>query len=188
MARPLTGFGHGAAGLAYALLRLGEASGELSFRHAAEEAIAFETAVYADDAHNWPDYRYQEATDRYMVAWCNGATGIGLGRLGGLNVFNNSAIRRDLDNADHICCGNLGRIELLIEAAWSFVRADLWDAARKAASMLVRRAKLRGRYGLHAQASGATDSFSLFQGTAGIGYELLRLADPGNVPSVLLWR
>ncbi len=201
MPRPLTGFGHGAAGIAYALLRLSEASRQESFRHAAEEAIAFETAVYADRMRNWPDYRdHRTPGERYMVAWCNGATGIGFGRLGGLNMLDTTGIRRDIDNAvqttlatplgadDHICCGNLGRIDLLIEAGRCHGRPDLLERARSAASILVRRAKLRGRYGLYAQVPAVTDSLSLFQGTAGIGYELLRLADSDKIPCVLLWR
>jgi type 2 lantibiotic biosynthesis protein LanM len=201
MTRPLTGFGHGAAGIAYALLRLSDASGDESFRHAAEEAIAFETAVYADQSRNWPDYRdHGTPGDRFMVAWCNGATGIGLGRVGGLDVLDNGSIRRDIDNAvattlsaplaynDHICCGNLGRIELLIEAGGSLRRPALLDRAQRAAAVLVRRAKRRGSHGLHARVPAVAQSLSLFQGTAGIGYEFLRLADPATVPSVLLWR
>jgi type 2 lantibiotic biosynthesis protein LanM len=201
MTHPLTGFGHGAAGIAYALLRLSDASGEGIFRRAAEEGIAFETAVYSTQARNWPDYRDRRApVERFMVAWCNGATGIGLGRLGGLDVLDNAGIRRDIDNAlettlaaplggdDHICCGNLGRIELLIEASRRLRRPELFETARSAASLLVRRAKLRGRYGLYAHVPAVTDSLSLFQGTAGIGYELLRLADSNNIPCALLWR
>ena len=55
--QPLTGFAHGAAGVAYALLRLGEATGDTRFLEGAEEAIAYETAVYSATARNWPDFR-----------------------------------------------------------------------------------------------------------------------------------
>ena len=122
--RSLTGFSHGAAGIAYALLRLSHATGENRFRDAAEEAIAYETAMYCPDARNWPDLRDrvvedEGAGDRYMVAWCHGATGIGLGRLGGLPVLDALHVRQDIANAlattlatpdqdwDHLCCGNL---------------------------------------------------------------------------------
>src|SRR5262249_6876003 len=43
--RCLTGFAHGAAGIACALVRLSQATGEGRFREAAEEGIAYETAV-----------------------------------------------------------------------------------------------------------------------------------------------
>ncbi|MCK6552007.1 type 2 lantipeptide synthetase LanM, partial [Myxococcota bacterium] len=41
-ARPLTGFSHGAAGIAYALLRLAVSTGDPRFARAAEEGIAYE--------------------------------------------------------------------------------------------------------------------------------------------------
>jgi type 2 lantibiotic biosynthesis protein LanM len=199
--RPLTGFGHGAAGIAYAILRLSQASGQHGFRHAAEEAIDYETAVYSVDARNWPDLRYPTGPDctRFMNAWCNGAAGIGLGRLGGLPIFDTPSIRRDIANAlettrtspladeDHACCGNTGRIDVLVEASRRLGRPDLLDEARRRASVLVRRAQQSGRYALFAQVPGVTDSLSLFQGTAGIGYHLLRLAESDRLPCVLLW-
>ena len=53
----LTGFSHGAAGIAYALLKLHEATGESSFREAALEAEAYETSVFLPEVSNWPDFR-----------------------------------------------------------------------------------------------------------------------------------
>jgi lantibiotic modifying enzyme len=99
--RPLTGFAHGAAGIAYALLRLSEAAGEPRFRQAAEEGIAYETAVYSAKSRNWPDFRVPSGSqgDQFMVAWCNGAAGVGLGRLGSLSVLDTPAIRLDIANA-----------------------------------------------------------------------------------------
>ncbi|MDQ2963152.1 MAG: type 2 lanthipeptide synthetase LanM family protein [Pseudomonadota bacterium] len=199
VSQPLTGFGHGAAGITYALLRLSQASGEDRFRQAAAEAIAYETAVYSADVGNWPDFRANRESVSPMVAWCNGAAGIGLGRLGGLPALDTSGIRSDIINAlettratppsdeDHVCCGNLGRLELLIEASRRLGRPELFDEARRHASAVVRRAERNGRFGLLAQVPGVTDSFSLFQGTAGIGYQLLRLADPDRLPCMLLW-
>jgi lantibiotic modifying enzyme len=55
------------------------------------------------------------------------------------------------------------------------------------AGAVLRRAAENNRYALAAQVPGVTDSFSLFQGIAGIGYQLLRVADPARLPCVLLW-
>jgi type 2 lantibiotic biosynthesis protein LanM len=198
----LTGFGHGAAGIAYALLRLSNATGEACFRDAAEEAIAYETAVYSPGAQNWPDFRVPSGPDgpRCMVAWCNGAAGIGLARLGGLPVLDNLGVRDDISNSiqttiasplsghDHVCCGNFGRLELLIEAALRLGRPDLLDETRWRSAVLVRRAKRKGQYRFFAEASGTPKCLSLFQGIAGIGYELLRLAAPDRLPCLLLWQ
>ena len=43
---PLTGFSHGAAGGAYALLRLARMSGRAAFRAAAEEALEYENVLF----------------------------------------------------------------------------------------------------------------------------------------------
>jgi len=199
--RPLTGFSHGAAGIAYSLLRLHQATGEHRFREAAEEAIAYEAAVYSPEAGNWPDFRVPPGPsgDQFVVAWCHGATGIGLARLGGLRVLDTPAVRMDIANAlestltdmqcdvDHLCCGELGRVDLLIEASLRLKRAELLDEAGRQASRIVRLASRTGRYRLYNRAQSVTDNPSLFQGTAGIGYELLRLAEPERMPCLLLW-
>lgn len=199
--RPLTGFAHGAAGIAYALLRLAQATGDGHFSRAAQEGIAYETAVYSDDARNWPDFRevWRARGESFGVAWCSGATGIGLARLGGLSVLDTPGIREDIANAlettlatsthgaDHICCGNMGRGEFLIEASRRLGRPELFDEARRRASWVVRRAARSGGYRLFATAPGLTDTPAFFQGIAGIGYALLRLAEPERLPCVLLW-
>jgi type 2 lantibiotic biosynthesis protein LanM len=199
--QPLTGFSHGAAGIAYALLRLSHATGDSRFRDAAEEAIAFETTMYSSSARNWPDLRLPTEAGQawFMVAWCNGAPGIGLGRLGGLSQLDNASIRDDIDHAlqttretpiddaDHLCCGSTGRIDFLLEAGKRLHQPKLVDEARQRGSTIVRQASKRGGFQVYAQAPGFSASTSFFQGIAGIGYQLLRLADPGSLPCALLW-
>jgi lantibiotic modifying enzyme len=60
------------------------------------------------------------------------------------------------------------------------------SAARQAAAV-VARAERVGAYALHPLLPASAYGPGLFQGTAGIGYELLRLARPDLLPSVLLW-
>src|SRR5262249_22473721 len=73
---PLTGFSHGAAGIAWALLKLAAWSGEARFREAAESAIAYERSTFVGEEGNWPDYRLRPTQDqsypRCEVAWCHG--------------------------------------------------------------------------------------------------------------------
>ncbi len=52
------------------------------------------------------------------------------------------------------------------------------------AAQVVARAKQRGTFG-YSPLLGYNPGF--FQGASGIGYELLRLAYPDQLPSVLLW-
>ena len=206
--QPLTGFGHGAAGIAYALLRLYAATGDTDFRAAAEEAIAYEESVFVEAEGNWLDLRPLDGRDLesgdqdFMVAWCAGATGIGLARIGGLPWLDTPAIRQDIEIAlattqqelagqrllsDHPCCGNMGRIELLLTAGLRLSRPELAATARLTASQVVARAGRLGRYNFPLPVQEVVYNPTFFQGTAGIGYELLRLAHPDQVPSVLLW-
>jgi type 2 lantibiotic biosynthesis protein LanM len=201
--RPLAGFSHGAAGIAYALLRLAAATGGEPFAAAAHEAIAYEGTLYSPVEGNWPDLRDLDAAgdgeERFMNAWCHGAPGIGLARLGGYRIDASEAISRDIENAlrttlgnplwgaDHLCCGNTGRLEVLIEAACGLGRPAYLEAARRHAASVLRRAAERGHYVLRAAVPDAVGCPSFFQGTAGIGYTLLRLAAPARLPSALLW-
>lgn len=61
--------------------------------------------------------------------------------------------------------------------------ADMW------ASSVVARARETGTYLLTTRLPSGTvfQNPPLFQGTAGIGYQLLSMADPSRVPSVLSW-
>jgi len=53
----LTGFSHGAAGIAWALLELAALTGEVRFRTAAYAAITYERSLFSPEAGNWPDLR-----------------------------------------------------------------------------------------------------------------------------------
>jgi type 2 lantibiotic biosynthesis protein LanM len=192
----LTGFSHGAAGIAYALLRLYRATGDGAFLQAAEEGVAYEDIVFDSDEGNWPDFRNDPPA--FMSAWCHGAAGIGLARLAGLETLDSEQIRRDLDQAliatetqrldRHIaCCGAMGRVELLLSAGLQLEKPQLVAGAHSLASRVLRQRRQRGTYYVHPHLPAAVYNPSLFQGTAGIGYQLLRLADPSLVPAFLVW-
>jgi lantibiotic modifying enzyme len=59
--------------------------------------------------------------------------------------------------------------------------------ASKWAWQIVARAEDSGTFALHPLLPKGVYSPGFFQGTAGIGYELLRIAHPDMLPSVLLW-
>jgi lantibiotic modifying enzyme len=54
---PLAGFSYGAAGIAYALFRLFEETGEEPLRQAAEEGMAFVRSLYVPERRSWRDAR-----------------------------------------------------------------------------------------------------------------------------------
>jgi type 2 lantibiotic biosynthesis protein LanM len=196
--RCLTGFSHGAAGIAYSLLRLYTVTQEAAILAAAREGIIYEDSLFAPIADNWPDLR-EEEQPAYMTSWCHGAPGIALARIGGLTVLDTDQIRKDIEiglqttqrcnlqNLDHLCCGNLGRADILLEAANRLSRPQLAETARGQAWNVVARAELMGSFLLHPLLPKQVYCPDFFQGTAGIGYTLLRMAHPNVLPSLLLW-
>jgi lantibiotic modifying enzyme len=92
-----------------------------------------------------------------------------------------------LGDLDDLCCGAAGRAEALLTAAHWLDRPDLATAAWARTSLLVRRADVDGAYRLFADVPPDVDLPGLFPGSAGIGYHLLRLARPLELPALLLW-
>ena len=195
--KQLTGFSQGAAGIAYALLRLFAVTQDSRFLDAAAEAIAYEQSVFSAEALNWPDLRSEE--HGFRLSWAHGAPGIGLGRLGGLSVFDTEEIRQEIAIAiettqkfgvwgvDNLCWGNLGRMETLLVAAHKLNRPDLMEVVHQGVTKILTQAQAQGTFTLFANLPQLVYNPVFFHGTTGIGYELLRIAYPTVLPSVLLW-
>ncbi|HXM03514.1 MAG TPA: type 2 lanthipeptide synthetase LanM, partial [Chthoniobacterales bacterium] len=196
--RPLTGFGHGAAGIALALHRLGRVTGEVIFSAAADEAIGYERAVFDPETGNWPDFRrgaFESGRKAFMHGWCAGPAGIGLARLARFDDATLEAgeeIKAAIADATsgpsfrqcHLCCGRCGRIELLLEAANRVADDTLREAAVSQATTIESEAKKSGFYALNGADRGRLFAPSFFQGISGIGYTFLRILNP-QLPSVL---
>jgi lantibiotic modifying enzyme len=184
---PGCGFAHGASGISHALARLAERTRRDDFRRAALEGLAFERLCYCPDQKNWrSSLRLPQPR---MTAWCNGAPGVALGRLGIAGLEDerretHGEILTALETTHHatpaqidcVCCGNAGRAEVLLQAARTMSHAGYLAAARElAAAVVTRLARRRGTL--------AKPGF--FNGMAGIGYTFLRLSSPGDLPCVL---
>lgn len=198
--QPLTGFSHGSAGISYALLQLYTVTQNQAYCQAALAGIEYERSVFCESQGNWPDFRSAELNQSpgFPVRWCHGAAGIGLARLGCLGVVDFPQIEREIEialqttqnhslqDSDHLCCGNLGRIEVLLVGAQRCCRSDWHQAALQNAANVVAKARRTGAYQMFTNLPSSVFHPSLFRGTAGIGYNLLRLATD-DLPSVLLW-
>ena len=195
---PLTGFGHGTAGIAWALARLARTSGDERFRKTAEEALKYERSWFSPERGSWPDLRQSRETDAghaFPHAWCHGAPGIGLGRVGSLSYLEDpgmldeirTAVRSTLAEGfgfnDSLCHGDLGNLELIREAGRALGDGALTAKADRLAAGILARIE---QHGPRCGASTTTEIPGLLAGLAGIGYGLLRAADPDRVPSVLL--
>jgi lantibiotic modifying enzyme len=197
---PLSGFAHGAAGISYALLRLFQHTGDEAFRAAALEGFDFERSLYDCHSKSWLDLRFGRPLDQ--VSWCHGAPGISLSRLYALSHVDSEVVQKDLEVAleitmaiqeppsDHLCCGNCGLIEILNTAGVVLEQPEFCRKAYELARHTLARADAGGfRFPdpdpTTGQFTRAKFPPSLFLGSTGIGYTLLRLTYPHRFPCVL---
>lgn len=153
---PLAGFAHGAAGTAYSLLLGSLACRRPDFGDAAEEAIRYEATLFDPAERNWRDLRPAAAVRPQLSAWCHGASGIALARLGALELADSPEIRADVTAAvlttravgegscDQVCCGAMGRAETLLVAGDRLSTPQLIAGAREIASRTLSGAPRRG--------------------------------------------
>ena len=201
---PLAGFSHGAAGVSWALSKLFSYTKEERFIKVAWEAIKYERTLFSTQAGNWHDLRSVKIDDNnnekelpmnFPIAWCNGAPGIGLGRLDSLPVMEDNEIYNEIQIAlkttalngiglNHsFCHGDLGNIELIHQAGHVLKESYFLEQTRRLSSLIIKSIEENGW--LCGTPLG-TETPGLMTGLAGIGYGLLRLAEPDWVPSVLL--
>jgi len=191
---PLTGFSHGAAGIAWALLELTALTGEERFRSAAVSAIAYERSLFSEKAKNWPDLRFErDRTQFFGLGWSHGAPGIGLARLHSLQHFQDgeilaeieaareTAIARGFGSNHSLCNGDLGNLEFLNSYQQILDTSGRSDVNHIALNVIE---SIR-HYGWICDVPQRVENLGLMTGIAGIGYGFLRLAAADMVPSVL---
>jgi type 2 lantibiotic biosynthesis protein LanM len=200
--RPLTGFSHGAAGMAWALLEVAALRDDARLRVAALDAMAYERSQFSSEAGNWPDFRAldtksslaESSGHNFVASWCHGAPGIGLARLRSLSHIDDEDIRSEIDAAlnttlrkgfgsNHsLCHGDLGNLEPLLEASLRADGSEWREPVSRIASVVLESIKAHGWL---CGVPFGVETPGLMTGLAGIGYGLLRLAEPKRVPSVL---
>lgn len=191
---PISGAGHGQSGVAAALYRAGQRLSRRDLIDASLAGFLFEEQVYNRTLGVWPDRRKQENTEHYLNGYCTGAPGIGRNAL--LLQYENyrltlnraiaAALKEPLLYKDFLCCGNCAGIDFLLDAGRLLNREDLISAARMRMTLLKERADRQGHYNCVNETLSYVFSSNLFYGTAGIGYEMLRMADPETIESVYL--
>ena len=201
--RPLAGFAHGAAGIAWSLALLGQTTGNPEYLTFAKRALEQENTLYSPQARNWENAlggaRTPGAnlTSNFPVAWCHGSAGIALGRAlmlsfgcawpslaGDLDTALNTTLRGGFGSNDSLCHGDLGNLDIIAQAAV----AAHWSNHAIASRIGVRKRALVAsisRRTWRCATPGAAPTPGLMVGVAGIGLGLLRLAQPERIPSVL---
>ncbi|HEX2913348.1 MAG TPA: type 2 lanthipeptide synthetase LanM family protein [Chloroflexia bacterium] len=198
---PLAGLSHGNAGVAYSLMALARLSGDSRYEEVAREALAYERSHFVAEKQNWPDLRsflnaeHTHDKPHYMIAWCHGAAGIGLGRLAMLPYSNDAETRQEIEAAvnttlahgmgqNHsLCHGDMGNLELVLSAAQALGNEAYRQSLETLTASVLDSIETQGWCSGMAM---GVEVPGLMTGLAGIGYQLLRLAQPEKVPSVLV--
>ncbi|GCE08700.1 type 2 lanthipeptide synthetase LanM family protein [Dictyobacter aurantiacus] len=202
----LTGYAHGAAGMALSLMKLSVACQQERFRIAANALLSFERQLFSSTHNNWPDLRPESTargahetdegtSSRFVVAWCHGAAGLGLSRMELLHYDDSVVMRQEVEIAlkttlkegfgfNHsLCHGDLGNLELLLTATQRLGMTEYLEPLAQLTAMLL---ECGERTGWVSGLPLGVETPGMMLGLAGIGYELLRLAQPQSVPNLLL--
>jgi len=195
---PLAGFSHGASGILYALTRLYQRTGDPQLLAAARGALEFERGLYSPEHRSWWDMRSADGPC-CATNWCVGAAGIALARLGTLSTaLECEVLREDLLHSlqaisgswlapvDYVCCGNMGRAEVLHHAFLSLGEVELRGNAESLAAQVVQRAGSGAGFRWRRKMEEGLFDPSFFTGAAGLGYALLRLSCAERLPCILL--
>jgi len=207
----LTGYSHGAAGIGLALLELSRITEEARFQEAGEAGFRHERHWFDPEKGNWPDLRNPELsggprTDApsFMNAWCHGAPGIALSRLRSYQILTCATCRQEAETAIDttvknlygnsemsqgnysLCHGLGGNSEPLIYGAEVLARPELFARAEQVALGGIDTYAAK-RITWACGGPGGLETAGLMLGLAGIAYFYLRMADPVQTPSVLIF-
>ena len=117
--RPLCGLSHGAAGIGWTFIELGNYFNNKAFYWLSDLTFRYENSCFDTEKGNWPDYRapitktdydsfcksFLEGNTDYFTkpsfsnAWCHGASGIGLSRVRSFELTKSQVYLSDLMNA-----------------------------------------------------------------------------------------
>jgi hypothetical protein len=206
----LTGFAHGTAGIAYALLMLYEACGDSQYRYASERAFAYERHWFDPEVGGWPDLRtvtaHAQKGGQFATYWCHGAGGIALSRLYAHKVLSGSVYKEEAlaglkatgesalvglpeRSADFsLCHGLAGKGEVLLCGYHSLGKEATW--ARQIALDIAHAGIERAHTGNGRWHCGCGprngETQGLMLGLAGIGLFYLRLHNPSVLNPLML--
>jgi lantibiotic modifying enzyme len=194
--QPLMGYPHGAASIALSLFDLAALSGEDRFHQAGLAALAYERRFFSQETR--PDLLTSETGGSpekgSLATWQHGAPGLGLARLRSLRFLDDAAMREEIARAlqttlaqgfqlNHsLGHGDLGNLDIVFTASQVLDNPRYRAEAARLAAMVLDSIE---RQGWCTGVPLGLEMPGLMLGIAGIGYQLLRLARPDLVPSVL---
>jgi type 2 lantibiotic biosynthesis protein LanM len=186
------GFAHGVTGIGWALTHLARATGSARYEQLAQEAFAFEDALFDEQEQYWRDLR-KLGGPTTIAAWCHGAAGIGLAHLNLDPTLTHASTRKYLRRAaaatwrmgmgsNHCAChGDLGSWELLDQA----IAAGEAPEELSSSSLLDMILSSLEQHGPSCGMRGKAFAPGLLPGLGGIAYQLLRAHPEHDLPSIL---
>lgn len=181
---------HGATGIAMSLARWARIRSDSAAAEVALSAITFDDRFWLEEEKGWRDVRLPtEGTKQHTTwTWCNGRSGALLARhavADALQLSNpgplvSAALHAETEDAllgfaPGLCCGTPGVVDSLLQIHNQEGREYLSALSR----------------GIELLSSNISASYystlapSLFQGTAGLGFALLRAAHSKKIKSIL---
>ena len=182
---------HGSSGIAMALSRWARLREDERAARLAVQALQHDDSFWIGHERGWADGRFMdmEMRERTNWSWCNGRSGALLARAAVADAlgttFMSSAVEQAMDAGGSdilsevspgLCCGTVGALDALISVQSRHPSANI-DACVSRASTLLTCNTPASQYSMM--------SGSLFSGTAGLAFGLLRVACPEEIESVL---
>ena len=189
----LGGFAHGVTGIGWALTLLARATCNARYEELAQEAFAFEDALFDEGEQNWRDLRILEGV-KTRRSWCHGSVGIGLAHLNLDPTLCQASTRRIVRRAvaatwrremgvNHCAChGDLGAWELLDRATVAGLAPKELSAPCMLDLILSSLEERGPSCGIGANVSAP----GLLPGLGGAAYQLLRAHPENDLPSILI--
>lgn len=203
----LAGFSHGASGIAYSLMQVGNYFKNEGLIYLAEQALQYEMQYFHQESDNWLDLRLGSyrlgLADAYkwdlnvflpemknVNSWAHGAAGIGLSRLYAWKISKNPVYFAQCKTAMNRCLSDLKKMDRtdfslcsgysgMIPFLLKFQELSRKDLGEALWSIAERANHQYNAEGSYnTYVSAGSFDFGLLSGKAGIGYMLLQLLNP----------
>lgn len=209
----LTGYSHGASGIASALLELYATTQKETYWHAAMGGFKYEKSWYNAQIKNWPDLRQYDGKSslNYGTMWCHGAPGIAISHLkayamtkhdyflqeamAALETTMQSVVKETNPQVManfSLCHGLAGNADVLLYADQILQKSQYKEIAERAGDMGIHLYDATGTIypsGVNDPSgvtAGQQENPGLMLGLAGTGYFYLRLSKSNIIESPLV--
>ncbi|MDY0904928.1 lanthionine synthetase LanC family protein [Pedobacter sp. CFBP9032] len=207
----MTGFSHGASGIAYVLMQLSVYFDAPGLLYLSEEALAYEMQYYYTPAKNWLDLRignYHMAKPQAHLwqletfisdmagvnAWAHGAAGVGLSRSMAFELTQNEIYSKQCNDVLEKCLSDLlkpGRPDFTLVSGYLGMipflarykdKEGIADQISMVVDGAIKQYQKTNSYSEYL--SCGPHDYGLFSGKAGAGYMLLQLLSGDQFASV----